>query len=81
MLFCVKRFIHHIGTFPENSRKMASQKVHLRRYTQALSLRRTHMNVSFLGFRKPCIWSFLLCHYGGENLQVHQKFREIKKAT
>jgi len=35
------------------------------------SLRRTLMYVSFLGFRKPCFWSFLLCHSGGENLRVH----------
>jgi len=36
-----------------------------------LSLRRTNVYASFLGFRKPCIWSFLLCHRCGENLPVH----------
>ncbi len=41
---------------------MASQKVHLLRYANASSLRRTKGYASFLSLRKPCIWSFLLCH-------------------
>jgi hypothetical protein len=51
---------------------VTSQKVHLLRYAQASSLRRTSKHASFLSFRKPCIWSFLLCHRVGENLRVHQ---------
>jgi hypothetical protein len=51
---------------------MASQKVHLLRYAQASSLRRTSMYASFLSYRKPCIWSILLCRRGEENLRTHQ---------
>jgi hypothetical protein len=51
---------------------MASQKVHLLCYAQAESLRHTTMYASFLSFRKPCIWSFLLCHRAEGNLRVHQ---------
>ncbi len=52
---------------------MASQKVHLRSSAQASSLRRTHKYVSFLGFRKPCIWSFLLCHRSIDNLRAYHE--------
>jgi hypothetical protein len=51
---------------------MASQKVHLLRYAQAESLRRTFMYASFLSFRKPCIWSFLLCNRTEENFSENQ---------
>jgi len=45
---------------------MASPKVHLLRYAKPSSLRRTNPYASLLRFRKPCIWSFLLCHWDGE---------------
>jgi hypothetical protein len=48
---------------------MASPKVHPLRYVQSSSLRRTSMYASLLGFCKPCIWSFLLCHGGELNLR------------
>ena len=53
---------------------MASPKVHLLRYAQPSSLRRTAWYGSFLRFRKPCSWSFLLCHsVSGYSVPVNDK--------
>lgn len=41
---------------------MNAAKVHLLRYAHPSSLRSSYRYTSFLGTRKPCIWSFFHIH-------------------
>jgi hypothetical protein len=45
---------------------MNAAKVHLLRYAHPSSLRSSSRYASFLGIRKPCIWSFFHIHIGKE---------------